>query len=198
MKQFIMKHRMLAIGSLMAAVAVYFWGVIWFPLMAQYKTGGWIYDDDEALRLVQTQILESGTYVIPGPGDDPETLTDRRERGPVLTVQYLKKEDVLSLWQVRGWGTLQILVTTFLIGLTMRTLSPSLNYRSRVMFVALAGLTAAVYNDLSDAIWWYHPCSWSLITAIYDCTAWIIAGFVLAWFIKPEYKDTTEQNSTEA
>ena len=79
------------------------------------------------------------------------------------------------------------LVAIVLIALLLKLVVSALpTYASRVAFVSLAGIAAAVFIDGGGAVWWRIPWEWKLYQGVYDVAFWIIAGVILAAFIRPE------------
>lgn len=65
-------------------------------------------------------------------------------------------------------------------------------YVARVRFVTIAGVALAVFGSLRMPIWWHLPWLFHLVSAAYDVTAWLVAGLVLAAFIKPPLRPSAE------
>jgi hypothetical protein len=63
---------------------------------------------------------------------------------------------------------------------------PSLpTYGRRVLLVVLAGTFAGVVVELSRPIWFYHPWGFALFGALFQVTAWLLAGLAMAAILKP-------------
>jgi hypothetical protein len=156
-------------------------------------------DEKEAfIDFLQTHFPTSGTYTLPGPDDNDDASREALETGPVATLHILSKRDI-SL-KARTLRAAQIFFTALLIGWILRRARPSSaldSYSSRVIFVVLIGLATAVYNDLADSVWFYHPWRWSLAKAIFHLVSWTAAGLILAWdgFL---VMDTKAQTQTKA
>ena len=63
--------------------------------------------------------------------------------------------------------------------LLLRTQTPS--YLSRVFFLAVAGVTAALFIDYGAVIWFYANRPFQLVNMLSNSGSWLIAGLVLAW-----------------
>lgn len=178
--------RRILLASVLAALAMILWGIIFWWSSLPYYAVKPISDDTAAIRFLKVHFPASGTYMIPGRHHDPDAIEELRETGPVATIHVRSKQDVPSELSVIGKGILQALLTTLLLSYLMSYISPALKtYRSRVGMVALAGLAAAIYNDLANPIWWYQPWSWNVVKTAYDITAWTVAGLVIAIIVKP-------------
>jgi hypothetical protein len=179
-----MKRILLA--SVLAALAMMVWGAIFWWTSLPYDAVKPVYDDTESVRFLKMHFPESGTYMIPGPHHDPDAIKELRETGPVATILIRSKKNIPSERSVFIRGLVQTLVATFLLSCLMNYTCTAKSYWSKVGTIALAGLAAAVYNDLADSIWWYQPWHWNLVKAAYDLTAWTVAGLVIARIVKPK------------
>ena len=181
MKQF-------TVGVILAALAMYIWGFIYWtanplPYTAWQQTN----DDAAAGQALLEHFPKSGTYYLPGLYNDEETLSKLHEAGPVAFIHITSREGRAVMEPtLLVKGILLYLVTVLFIGLFLKLAVPSLtSYSSRVRLIVMAGLAAVIMIDLGDAVWWYIPWEWKVHQAIYDFTAWVVAGLVLAKFVKP-------------
>jgi hypothetical protein len=188
----------LLLASTLAALAMLSFGVAFWWSPFPYKAVSPVYEETEVIRFLRTNFPETGTYMIPGPQDDREAVRELRESGLAATIQVLQNGALRSWPLTLALGFVHALATTLLIGLLLRYLSPlSPSYRSKVGFVALASLPAAIYRDLANPIWWYQPWRWNLVTAVYDIGAWIVAGLVLAAFsFRPRPSETPHSSES--
>lgn len=83
-------------------------------------------------------------------------------------------------------GFVHELISMALAALVLGALLSVLNtYVRRVGFMAMIGVLIAWFSPLSQPIWWYHPWPVHIVNAVYTVLAWIVAGLVLAAYIKP-------------
>ncbi len=176
------------IGVALAAVAVYMWGFLYWgattiPYLAWQATN----DDAAAGQALLEHFPVSGTYYLPGMYNDEETRNKLSDAGPVGFVHIQREgRPVVDTSTMRN-GFLLMLATAFLISVILKRALPALpSYADRVGFVALLGLTAVVMIDCGDAVWWNTPWGWKVYQIFYDLVAWVIAGLVLAKFVRPE------------
>jgi hypothetical protein len=184
----------LFLGALLATGAIYLCGWACRELIG-YKVVSHVYDPKELIRFLQAHFPESGTYTVPDPSDDDEAIEELFETGPVATLHVLSPTDIFlkKRWSLIRIG--QTFLVALLIGWILRKSRPAIeSYRSRVVFIALIGLAAALYNDTADLIWVYHPWPWAIAKGFSHIASWTIAGLILAsdWFIG------LEKNSTES
>lgn len=85
-------------------------------------------------------------------------------------------------------GFLHGLAAMILMSLLLRLTGDALrHYSDRVVFILLVGFIVAFWGRLSDAIWWSAPVPAQVWNAVYDLSAWLIAGLVLAGFVAPRH-----------
>ena len=118
---------------------------------------------------------------------DEETRNKLSEAGPVAFVHIQREGRPVMDPSIMLNGFLLTLVTACLISVLLKRAPPALrSYAERVGFVALVGVTAVVMIDFGDAVWWKIPWGWKIYQIFYDLVAWVIAGLVLAKFVRPE------------
>ncbi len=179
--------KQLGLGSLLAAVAMFVWGAIFWMSPLPYSALERTSDDAATGKSLLDHFPKSGTYLLPGQYNDQKALAALTQAGPVATVHLQREGQAVMPPSVFIFGFVHEFLTVFLIALLIKMALPALgSYRSRVGFVALAGLAAAFFTNAGNPIWWHHPWPWCLFTGIYDVTAWLVAGLVLAAFIKPK------------
>lgn len=175
------------VGSLLAAVAMFVWGAAYWMNPLPYAAAQRSADDRAAGQVLLQHFPNSGTYILPGLHHEPQTLAELHQRGPIAVIHLQRRGRPMMAASVFISGFLHYWITTLLIALLLSRALPALaRYWTRVGFVAVAGLAAAFFTNVGHSIWWYQPWGWSLVTGIYDVTAWVVAGLVLAAYVKPE------------
>jgi hypothetical protein len=176
------------VGVLLATLAMYFFGFLfWGATTLPYRTWKIAPDDEAAQRALLTHFPESGTYHVPAPtAHDEKRRRELFERGPVGFVHIDRDGRPMEDPAILIGGFVLNLVVVALLALILWRVLPALpTYRSRVGFLALLGLTAAIMIDGGSAIWWGLAWQWKVVQGLYDVGAWIVAGLVLAKFIRP-------------
>lgn len=124
-----------------------------------YKTMIWKHtrDDAAAGAALREYFPENGTYLVPGFANDDATMETLSKKGPVALVNMIAVEGAAPfdpMMLVKGFFL--NLVVIILIALLLRRVVACLpSYMNRVMFVALAGLTATVLIEGGDIAWWH-------------------------------------------
>lgn len=176
------------LGVILATVAVYvfgmlFWGVNPLPYSAWKETKD--RDDAAAGFALLEYFPESGTYYLPGEYIEPGTRAQLFDAGPVAFVHILSREGrPQHAVSVLVWGFLLDLVVVTLLALMVKGAALS-TYGARVALVALAGLAGVVLIDLGEIVFWHIPWPWMAVHAVYDFLAFVVAGLILARFVRP-------------
>lgn len=174
------------IGCLLATMAMFAWGAIFWMSPWPYSALEQTLDDDSIGESLWENFLKSGTYIIPGIYNDEVTHARLHNRGPIATIHIQRKGRAVMDGTVFIFGFLHRIGTVILIALLMKIALPALqSYWKRLGFVAMAGVAAAFFTNVGNPVWWYHPWKWYFFIATYDITAWAVVGLVLAKFIRP-------------
>lgn len=174
----------LLLGSFIAAVAVFFWGFIFYaasPVMGMVVKGST--DDVAAQMALKEYFPESGTYFVPDPGlekTQPDKLDELHEAGPLALINVRSEGGPVMDPMVLVWGFVHEWIVCFLLGWLM-TRAALASYGARVAFLTVAGFTAALFIDYGATIWWGVDRAFALMNLFYNTAAWLIAGLVLAW-----------------
>jgi hypothetical protein len=185
------------VGSFIAAIVLFFWGFTFWaatPVADQFIHP--LPNADEVVEALKKSDPPTGEYIIPLPPGGMHS-TDEKENaavaakskaGPIVTILYSKEgTEPAGMDFVRmGLGFVHYFISTLLIGgllLMARDALPS--YLSRVTFATMVGIFAAVALNLGKPIWFHTPWLPALYTSIYDVVCWLLAGLILAAFIRP-------------
>jgi hypothetical protein len=179
----------LILGSLLAAVAMFFWGFLyWAASPFTYQIMRPAPNDQALAKAIGEALPASGLYLLPHPTQGTEEeRTARFKAGPLLQVNLQKQGvDVVS-GSVFFWGFVHMLLCSFLMALVLRIAAPALpSFATRFQAAALAGLAAAAYSNLGKPIWWHQTWDYHLLNFGFDLGSWLLAGAVLAWFVRNE------------
>ena len=173
----------LFLGSVLAAVAMFMWGFVFYVASPAMDAAVRSVEDDAATQaMLRQHFNESGTYFIPGPYLPEEELGKLHQAGPLAMVTIRQEGAPPMDPMVLIWGFVHQWIICLLLGLLLLKAAPALaGYWSRVGFLALAGFTAALFIDYGTTIWWLADRSFALTNLVHDTAAWAVAGLVLAW-----------------
>lgn len=175
-----------SLGILLGTVAMFIFGAAFWMSPFAYQALPRAADEAAAGKALKEHFMVSGTYLIPSPTGDPDKQAELSQAGPIATIHIQRQGMNPMEPRVFVQGFIHELVTVALLALILRIALPVLGgYLSRLVFVTLLGLTAAIYSNFSMPIWWQHPWPYYVVSFAYDLGAWVVAGLVLAAFIKP-------------
>ncbi len=179
----------LVIGIIAASIAVFmfgflFWGATQLPYRAWKRTP----DDVAAGQALRQHFPEAGTYYVPGMHHDDQTLTELYEKGPLAFVHVTSTEGRPVFDRtIMIKGFLHNALVVVLIAILMQMALPALDsYAKRVRFTAFTGLVAVVLINFGETVWWQLPMAWQMQLAMYNFGFFLVAGLVLAYFIRPK------------
>lgn len=186
----------LLIGALLAAVVLFVWGALfWVVLPLRFAVLRPVPGDEAVVSLLKKSLPQDGVYLSPFPDEerftaDPKEagaeFSRRQQEGPVLQITYRKDGVSPRSLAAFALGFGQVLLSSLLIGSLLTLALPGLpTYTSRVLFVFLAGVFAAVTVSLSPPIWFHQPWELPLFNALYHASGWFVAAFVLAAVVRP-------------
>jgi hypothetical protein len=166
-----------------------YWGFGPYPTLIWKKAK----NDELAGQALLTHFSDQGTYFVPGRSADQAAQTVLFERGPVAMVHMISpKGRPMFDPAMMGQGFVLNLAVIVLVAMLLHNIAGSTpTYLGRVGIVALAGLIASILIDGGDIVWWRIPWEWKLYQAAYNVSVWIIAGVILAAFVRPRGAATT-------
>lgn len=179
--------RNLIVGSMLAAVAMFIFGAIYWNSPAIGAGARETADDAAAQVMLRNTFPETGLYWVPGlalMAEDAEKFNALHEAGPVAMVNIRHQPGPAASAGTFAAGFLHEWVVCFLIGLLLMHVSPSLSgYLGRVRFVTTVGFVMAVFVNAGAVIWWRMPAAFQFAEGAYNVMAWFLAGLVLARFV---------------
>jgi hypothetical protein len=174
------------LGIFLASLAMFGFGAAFWmtPLTTSFFMAS--LDDETAGRRLKEMFPASGTYYVPSQRNPPAELTRLHEAGPVATIHIRHEGSPVMDAKVLAAGFVHELISMTLAALVMGALLSVLNtYVRRCVFMAMLGLLIAWFGPISQPIWWHQPWPVHVVNAVYTLLAWLVAGLVLAAFIKP-------------
>ncbi len=177
------------LGPLLAALAAFILGFIWWGLPPQlaYKTLGSVPDPSASALAIGQLFPASGAYLLPSPLDGEETMKALAARGPSIEV-HIRKEPFTGadMGKTMAFGFLHLFVISLVLSIMLCGLAGVFKrWTCRVRFCAGIGLLVMLC-DLGQVIWWKHALGWTLAIATYDFLMFVVIGLVLAKFVTPK------------
>jgi hypothetical protein len=175
----------LAIGSFVAAVAMFVTGFIFFatPIgMIAYSSAN--ETQNAALQAaLAANLPQTGTYMVPDPST--QSGTTLYGQGPVATVHYNSKGFSLSDMSGIGYGFLQELIVCILLAGALSTLDRRIpDFASRAKIVVLFSIASSAMINLGNPIWLHHGWTYWTYSFVAEAAMLIAAGLVIArWFL---------------
>ena len=171
----------LLLGSVIAAAAMFAWGfVFWVVAGVPQDTLKSVPDAPAAQAALKSVFPESGAYFIPDESLPQDEFVRLHEAGPRAFIHYNAEGAPAMAPATLLSGFLLNWVTCFLLGwLLLQTNTPG--YLSRVFFLTVAGVTAALFIEYGAVIWFYANRPFQLVNMLSNSVSWLVAGLVLAW-----------------
>jgi hypothetical protein len=178
------------IAGLLGGLAVFVWGFIsWAALPWHNATMPNLPNEEAVVEALRNNIAATGVYQFPGmPANeaDSKAWAEKYQRGPFGVLIYTAQgTNPMSLKPFIGGLILNFItamLVAYLLSLTGNNLA---GFGQRLLFVALIGIFAALVSHISLWNWMFIPTGYSLVMAVDLVIAWVLAGLVIAWRIKP-------------
>jgi hypothetical protein len=177
----------LILGSVLAAVAMFFWGFLYWavsPLPLQVMSA--VPNEPALSKTLAESLPASGVYLLPHPsGVSEDELAKRHRAGPLVQINIERQGTDPMQGSIFFWGFVHMLASCILMALVLWTAAPSAaGFGTRFRIAAVAGLAAACYSNLGKPIWWHQAWSYHLMNFGFDLGSWLLAAVVLAWFVR--------------
>ena len=142
-------------------------------------------NEARVLEVLDTNLRETGLYLLPGHSPPDSLFRERYEEGPLFRIHSLRSG---------AGGALHVLIPV--LALLIAPIIPSWclfslcrngrpGFGSRVILVASFGIFLALWADLRMWGMELYPLGYSLYLAASSLATWVIVGLVVAWRIKP-------------
>lgn len=171
-------------GIIVATLVLYVWGFLfWGVNPIPYEALTQAPDDAAVQEMLREYFPESGTYLVPGTAHDDDELTRLFEAGPIATVHIrLSGGSPMDIGIMIGGFILDLVFVTILAAFFR--MAGAMEFRDFARLSLGVGAAAVVLIDVGDMIWWRETVSWRIWPAIYNFTAFLIAGHLLGAFMK--------------
>lgn len=173
----------LLIGSLVAAVATFLLGFVFFATPVSelgYKTAS--IESQKAVQDALRTLGETGTYYVPD-GETPGAVA-LHEAGPTAIVKVNMQGSPSSDPAVLARGFAHMAFSMLVLGLFLWVLRNALpTFASRVMPVLFLAAVAAIWTRLGEPIWWRTDWANALYSAGTDFASLAVGGLIMALFV---------------
>lgn len=176
------------LGVLVATVVMYVWGfVYWGASGVPYAAWEQAPDDRAAGAALLEHFPESGVYYVPGSGHPMEERNALFEQGPIgFVILDRDGRPAFDAGIMIGGLVLNGIVVSVLMLLLRITLPAAPLYIQRLRIVTYAATAVVLLIDFGDVVWWAIPMDWVMAQAFYNFTAVVLAGAILARFVRPD------------
>ena len=180
--------RQTVIGVLVATIVLYLWGFIyWGASSVPYQTWSQAPNDRAAGAALLEHFPESGVYYVPGNDHPAEERNQLFESGPTGWVVLDRDGRPAFDANIMAAGlVLDGIVVALLAMLLHLTLAAGSGYGKRLRIVTYAGAAGVLLINFGDIVWWAIPTGWVVAQAFYNFTGVVLAGAILAYFIRQE------------
>lgn len=123
---------------------------------------------------------------MPSRSHSPEEIETLYASGPVAMVHMLAPSGRPTFdVGVMTRGISLVLASVIVLALLLGGVASALpHYASRARLIVWIALLATLVIDVGDAVWWTIPGGWVLAQGLYDFTAILIPGLILARFVR--------------
>ena len=186
-----------ALGIVVATAVMYVWGFLyWGASSVPYQAWEQAPDDRAAGAALLQHFPESGVYYVPGNDHPAGERNALFEQGPTgFVILDRDGRPAFDTGVMAAGLVLNGIVVAVLAMLLQMTLPAAPRYVQRVRIVSWAGAAGVLLVNFGDVVWWAIPLDWVLAQAVYNFSAVVLAGAVLARFIRPDVADAARQPS---
>lgn len=182
------------LAGLLGGIAITLWQfTAWMVLPLHKDTIKQTPNEETVTSTLATYITEEGVYGIPFAPEsraDIDALNQWKEKfqqGPLTTIFFRPIGDDPAMTSRFVVGLIiQIIASLIAAWLLSRSTAAAQSYISRVCFVGILGIFASIVVHASYWNWMYFPLKYTTAMMADLTFGWIIAGLVIAAFIKPD------------
>jgi hypothetical protein len=185
----------LVLGTIVGGLVAFLWSwVSWGVLPWHEKALLRFQDETEVSAMVTSHTTASGMYLLPGKTPTEGMTGDQKKSAEAADMEKMQKQPImLAAIRRNGFGSVakglvvqllcQMAAAFLLTWLLLQT--TGLSYARRVIFLAVAGLTASVIVDLPNWNWWGFSPAYTLVNLTDFTLTWLLAGLAIAKAAKP-------------
>jgi hypothetical protein len=174
------------LGVLLAAIAVFLWGFFYYgSKVIDHFSHMTPAQEATLVEALKANLPSDGVYTVPdSKNGTEEEMMARAASGPIAFMNF-RNTGVPAMGVTLAMGFVHILVMAAILAAFLHVANVA-SFSGRMTLVALFGAAAAIYAQLGTPIWWSFPWSHAASAAFYDFMSYVIAGAILAYFIRPK------------
>ena len=188
-----MKKTLLA--GIFGGLVLFIWGFLSWALLGLHDgTMRSIPNEDEVAAVLKQNITEKSMYLFPGrpagkSDAEMKMYEEKYKAGPVVLMAYDPAGSDMAMTSQMIVGLLIVIFCAWLVAwILSRSTAIAESYFSLVTFVSVLGLLGTAYHDLINWNWMGFPFDYSIVNVADSIFAWLLAGLVIAKFVKTETK----------
>jgi len=185
------------LAAVLSAVLMFVWGFVFWGLL---DFGGKLMQplpaELDVLASLRQAGTESGMYIYPMPVDPSDEQANqafeaKHLEGPILQLAYRAEGGPVMPPIVFAQGLGHYFAVALLTGCLLALAARGLpSFASRVVFVLLLSLVAAVWGNVGDAVWWFHSPKYCLGNMAYSLGAGSAMALVMAAIVRRDPEET--------
>ncbi len=179
------------IAGIIGGIVITLWGfVAWMGLNFHKDTIKSCPEDEIFSHIFVNSIKEEGVYVIPAlPNSQAEeeqnAWRDKIQSGPIATIFFRPTGGDPTMMKNIIYGTLiNIIVAMLAAWILSRSTASKQPYFTRVSFIGVLAIFASITIYISNWNWMYFPLKYTTAMSADLIIGWILAGLVIAAFVK--------------
>jgi hypothetical protein len=187
----------IVVGSLAAGIVLFLWGCAAWLFLPTYTNFKDILDEEAVVRTMNETLPEKGIYYFPKhPDQSQNAISDWSRKvsvGPTAILVYNPQGHGPLGYRKFGAALMtQWLVALLAAWLLAQTLASKPSFRRRWWFGIFIGCVISLAAYMPDLIWYGYPPSFTLNLIRDMLIGWVMAGFILAYFIKTPAEEKKE------
>ncbi|MDP2208191.1 MAG: hypothetical protein Q8K98_05365 [Bacteroidota bacterium] len=179
------------IAGIIGGIVITLWGFIaWMGLNFHKDTMKSCPEDEIFSHIFVNSMKEEGVYVIPAMPDSQteeaqKVWRDKIKSGPIVTIFFHPTGGDPTMMKDVLYGTIINIITAMLAAwILSRSTASKQSYFARVSFVGVLAIFASITIHISNWNWMYFPIKYATAMSADLIIGWILAGLVIAAFIK--------------
>lgn len=179
------------IAGIIGGIVITLWGFIaWMGLNFHQDTMKTCPEDEIISHIFVNSLKDEGVYVIPAMPDaqteDAQKIWQEKiKSGPIATIFFRPTGGDPSMTKNIIVGTIFNIIAAMLAAwILSRSTASKQSYFTRVSFVGVLSIFAAITIHLSNWNWMYFPLKYTTAMSADLIIGWLLAGLVIAAIIK--------------